>query len=95
MKTYKVTIPSSPAWLVASSAVTTHHIITTVTMKVRILIQFLVSLRLAGETLPCGGEEAGLQEYQVLRIEAGCVRCGTLYFIWIVDNVMKQKLTKI
>ena len=43
-------------------------------MKVRILIQFLVSLRLAGETLPCGGEEAGLQEYQVLRIEAGCVR---------------------
>ena len=64
-------------------------------MKVRILIQFLVSLRLAGETLPCGGEEAGLQEYQVLRIEAGCVRRGTLYFIWIVDNVMKQKLSKV
>ena len=43
-------------------------------MKVRILIKFLVSLRLVGETLPCGGEEAGLQEYQVLRIEAGRVR---------------------
>ena len=51
-------------------------------MKVRILIQFLVSLRLVGETLPCGGEEAGLQEYQVLRIEAGCVRPGKLY-TWI------------
>ena len=73
VKTYNVTTPSSPAWLVASSGVTSHHI-TTVTMKVRVLIKFLVSLRLVGETLPCGGEEAGLQEYQVLRIEAGRVR---------------------
>ena len=76
VKTYNVTTPSSPAWLVASSAVTTHHIIiqSLSAMKVRILIKFLVSLRLVGETLPCGAEEAGLQEYQVLRIEAGPVR---------------------
>ena len=76
VKTYNVPTPSSPAWLVASSAVTSHHIIIQLlsTMKVRVLIKFLVSLRLAGETLPCGAEEAGLQEYQVLRIEAGTVR---------------------
>ena len=32
MKTYNVTTPSSPAWLVASSAVQCHHI-TTVTIN--------------------------------------------------------------